>query len=82
MPGPKFFQTGMGKQFFEGTLPRLTKSMERIATALEKTIVEPDYEKRAQKINDLYALAVRRNDWPSPEKVEEFLRELDTKKER
>lgn len=34
--GPEFFQTGMGKKFFEGDLPRLVKALERIAAAVEK----------------------------------------------
>lgn len=78
--GPKFFQTIMGKQFFEGTMPKLARSLERIAVALEKTVVEPDYVKRAEKINNLFAFKVRNNDWPSVEALEEFLRELDKEK--
>lgn len=35
MSGPEFFQTGMGKTFFEGTLPRMVRAIERVATALE-----------------------------------------------
>lgn len=34
--GPEFFQTVMGRQFYDGTLPRLVKALERIAVALEK----------------------------------------------
>lgn len=78
--GPKFFQTIMGKQFFEVTAPKLARSLERIAVALEKTVVEPDYTKRAEKINNLFAFKVRNNDWPSVEALEEFLRELDKEK--
>lgn len=33
---PEFFQTGMGQKFFEGTVPRIVKALERIADALEK----------------------------------------------
>lgn len=33
--GPEFFQTRMGQTFYEGTLPRMVKALERIATALE-----------------------------------------------
>ena len=32
----QFFETGMGKQFFEGRLPKLITALERIADALEK----------------------------------------------
>lgn len=35
MPGPEFFQTVMGKRFFEGTMPRIANSLQRIAMALE-----------------------------------------------
>lgn len=38
MPGPEFFQTGMGHKFYEGTLPRIADSLARIATAMEKTL--------------------------------------------
>lgn len=29
----EFFQTGMGRQFFEGTLPRLIKAIEKLGTS-------------------------------------------------
>jgi hypothetical protein len=32
----KFFQTIMGRSFYEGTLPKLIRTLERIAVALEK----------------------------------------------
>lgn len=35
MSGPSFFQTLMGKVYYEGTLPRIARALERIATALE-----------------------------------------------
>jgi hypothetical protein len=35
--GPEFFQTIMGRQFYDGTLPRIAKALERIANALEET---------------------------------------------
>ena len=31
----EFFQTVMGKRFFEGQVPKLIKALERIADALE-----------------------------------------------
>ena len=34
--GPEFFQTGMGRTFYEHTMPELVKVLQRIATALEK----------------------------------------------
>ena len=35
MNGPSFWQTMMGKVYYEGTLPRIAKALERIAAALE-----------------------------------------------
>lgn len=32
----EFFQTVMGAKFFDGTVPRVAKALERIAEALEK----------------------------------------------
>ena len=34
--GPSFFQTLMGHTFYEGTVPRIAKALERIAAALEE----------------------------------------------
>ena len=34
--GPQLFQTRMGQQYYEHTLPSLVKSIEHLATALEK----------------------------------------------
>jgi len=34
--GPKFFQTIMGRSFFEGQVPRLIKVLEKIACELER----------------------------------------------
>ena len=39
--GPEFFQTIMGRQFYDGTLPRIAKALERIADALEAAKVPP-----------------------------------------
>lgn len=33
----KFFQTRMGQHFYEGTVPRILRALERIADALERT---------------------------------------------
>lgn len=35
MSGPSFWQTMMGKVYYEGTLPRIARALERIAAALE-----------------------------------------------
>lgn len=34
MSGPQFFQTRMGQTFFEGTVPRLYRAIDRLADAL------------------------------------------------
>ena len=34
----EFFQTAMGRKFFEGTMPKLANTLERIAAALEKQL--------------------------------------------
>lgn len=39
---PEFFQTPMGKRFYEGTMPRIARALERIADALEKEDDLPD----------------------------------------
>lgn len=35
--GPEFFQTVMGHQFYDGTMPKIAKALERIAAALEQS---------------------------------------------
>lgn len=42
MPGPEFFQTVMGQRFYEGTVPKLTNAVGRIADALEKVVKATD----------------------------------------
>jgi hypothetical protein len=34
--GPHFFQTRMGQTFYEGTVPRIAKSLATIATELKR----------------------------------------------
>jgi len=34
--GPQFFQTVMGRAFYEGTVPRIAKSLASIATELKR----------------------------------------------
>jgi hypothetical protein len=34
--GPEFFQTVMGHRYYDGTMPRIAKALERIAKALEE----------------------------------------------
>ena len=36
----EFFQSVMGKMFYEATMPRIAKALERLASALEKQIPE------------------------------------------
>jgi len=42
MSGPSFFQTVMGRAFYEGTMPRLAKAAERIAVGLERMADQQD----------------------------------------
>lgn len=42
MPGPEFFQTRMGRKFYEADVPRIAASLEKIAEALQKLIKEKD----------------------------------------
>jgi len=35
MNGPRFFQTGMGRTFYEGTMPKLVKQLKRLNDNLE-----------------------------------------------
>ena len=36
--GPEFFQTIMGKKFYEADVPRALRALERIADALERCV--------------------------------------------
>jgi len=36
MMGPEFFQTGMGRKFYEADVPKLIEAINRLATAIEK----------------------------------------------
>ena len=43
--GPEFFQTRTGQIFYQGTMPRIAKALERIANVLELNFpVEDDNE--------------------------------------
>jgi hypothetical protein len=44
MSGPDFFQTAMGRKFFQGDVPRMLSLMERIAKALENLVGELEEE--------------------------------------
>jgi hypothetical protein len=41
MPGPEFFQTMMGRKFYEGDVPRIAKALEIIANNMEKQTQKP-----------------------------------------
>lgn len=56
MSGPGFWQTLMGKTYYEGTLPRIARALERIADALEsqkakanETTVLPSPDRRKEE---------------------------------
>jgi hypothetical protein len=44
MSGPEFFQTIMGRKFFQSDVPRMLTLMERIAKALENLVGELEEE--------------------------------------
>lgn len=54
MPGPEFFQTGMGKVFFEATMPNLARAMQAIAEHLIKGDVMAAEEARLQAENEFW----------------------------
>lgn len=39
MSGPEFFQTPMGRRFYEHTMPELVRQLERLNDALEAALV-------------------------------------------
>jgi hypothetical protein len=45
MSGPAWFQTRIGQVFLEGTMPKLVRSLERIADALEKLVEQREAER-------------------------------------
>jgi hypothetical protein len=44
MSGPEFFQTAMGRKFFQSDVPKMLTLMERIAKALENLVGELEEE--------------------------------------
>lgn len=59
MGAPQFFQTGMGRIFFEGTMPRLYRAIGRLADALsgprEYRVINvgADEEELERRLNEL-----------------------------
>jgi branched-subunit amino acid aminotransferase/4-amino-4-deoxychorismate lyase len=45
--GPEFFQTMMGRKFFDGDVPRLIKAIERLAHAVETINLPKEIDKAA-----------------------------------
>lgn len=45
--GPQFFETRMGHKYYEGTMPKIAKALERIADALEGRLHEPPPDESA-----------------------------------
>lgn len=46
MAGPEFFQTVLGRRFYDGDVPRIVKALERIAVALEKIVEYEEIDRR------------------------------------
>ncbi len=44
MSGPEFFQTPIGRKFFQGDVPKMIRLMERIAIALENLVGDLEEE--------------------------------------
>ena len=44
MSEPKFFQTRMGKTFYEHTMPELVRQLERLNDLLERLVDERNHE--------------------------------------
>jgi hypothetical protein len=60
---PKFFETTMGAVFYQGTMPRIARALERIADILEK-------DKAGEERLDVYP------DWQEIEKVKKIKKDL------
>lgn len=54
--GPKFFQTMMGKKFYEADVPRLVRVLERIAKALEQQEPADPFAAAAKKVEQQQAM--------------------------
>lgn len=54
MMGPKFFETIMGRRFFEGTIPSILNKVDRLNDNLEKIIllVEKSMEPETNDMDD------------------------------
>ena len=44
MSEPRFFQTRMGRQFYEGTVPELVKQLARLNELLERLLVAQEWK--------------------------------------
>lgn len=49
MAGPEFFLTGMGRMFFEGTMPSLVRELKKLNQNLEKLIELQQGEEKCQR---------------------------------
>ena len=50
---PEFFQTMMGRKFFEGQLPKLISTLERIAVCLEENNEKSHRTSRADRMPEV-----------------------------
>lgn len=84
---PDFFQTGMGKMFYEGLVPRIASALERIATAIEENATAPalSTDQTASWENDSVQfprlIAEIKGVGLSSEQVQELCTSMDLKKE-
>jgi hypothetical protein len=56
----EFFNTQMGRMFYEGTAPRIAKALERIATALEQKNKKETGKMRAESAYTLVSSSIER----------------------
>jgi hypothetical protein len=77
MAGPEFFQTMMGKRFFESTAPRIATALEEIAEALTKK-PEPERAESGMPVVDPETNTIEKPEsWGSKSGI---LREIAEKK--
>ena len=48
MSGPEFFQTGMGRKFYDGDVPRIVEALQNIAKELKRANDLKDKEREEE----------------------------------
>ena len=55
MSGPEFFQTGMGRKFYDHDIPEIARQLKRLADALEKPMTK-EYILKTASEDELFCL--------------------------